>query len=76
MHVEKGVTGRYAISLADLDEISSKGNLMGGRFPDLEGTGASMLLSMLVFGFRRSGLPSLECIEAVGHGEAWSNEIR
>ena len=75
MHVEKGVTGRYAISLADLD-VSSKGNSMGGRFLDLEGTGASMLLSMLVFGFRRSGLPSLECIEAVGHGEAWSNEIR
>ena len=76
MHVEKGVTGRYAISLAVLDKISSKGNSMGGHFPDLEATGASMLLSMLVFGSRRSGLPSLECIEVVGNGEAWSNEIR
>jgi hypothetical protein len=48
MHV--GVTGRYAITLTDHDEICPKENSMGGPFPDLEGTGASML----AVGLRRS----------------------
>ena len=38
MHVEKGITGRYAISLADLD-VSSKGNSMGWPFPGSGGDG-------------------------------------
>ena len=50
MHVEKGVIGRYAITFTDHNENCPKENSMGGLFPDLEGTGASML----TVGLRRS----------------------
>ena len=46
---------------------------MDGLFPDLEGTGASMVqvaVSLRRFHLSPRDLPSHDCIEAVGQGEA------
>ena len=71
MHVEKGVTGRYAITLTpDHDEISSKGKLDGWPFPGSGGDGRIGVCVWLVqVHLSPRSLPSLECVEAVGHGD-------
>ena len=69
MHVEKRVAGGYAGSLADHDEISTKGELEEWRVPRSGGDGridASGRLAQVHLPPR--GLPSLECFEPVGQG--------
>lgn len=75
VHVEKGVAGRYAVSLADDDEIATKGELDGRATLVRHGRiDARVRLAQIHLPPRR--LPSLERLDAVGQGEAGIEGIR
>ena len=69
VHVEKRVAGRYTISLANDDEIATKGELDGRATLVRHGRiDAGVRLAQIHLPPRR--LPSLERLDAVGQGEA------
>ena len=71
MHVEKGVTSKYAITLTDHNKILSKGELDGWPVPRSGGDGcidACCWLAQVQLSQR--GLPSHKCIEVVVQGKA------
>ena len=73
VHVEEGVAGRLAVSLADDDKVPSEGKLDGGA--TLRDGRIDACVGLAEVDLLPRGFPPLQRDEALGQGQAWIEGI-